>query len=416
MPTVRIEPYRRVLVLPGVRALLVLMFLARIPTTAAGFVLTLHIVLTLNRSYGAAGLVSAVATVGLAVGSPLLGRVVDVFGLRPMLVLTTAGETIFWVSAWALPYPVLLGVVLFGGALAIPAMQVGRQALAALVPVDLRRTAYSVDSILVEITYMAGPALGVLVATQLSTTTAMIGMGAAVTMAGMALYAVNPSTRADHEAIADGPSPQRTWLGPAMFRALISGVGALAVLMGTEVTVVAALRETGQIGWTGVVTIVICVASAFGGAIYGGLRRSVSPAALTMLMSLLVIPVGLFGGSQWWILAVVLIPTNLLCAPTLTSINDTISRIAPPSVRGEAIGWGASAFTVGAAIGAPLMGVVVDGAGPGWGFVAAGFGGILFAAMAGALNRMDRWYRRDPISPAPQPMDHAGIGSQADAR
>jgi len=406
--TVRIEPYRRVLALPGVRALLPVMFLARIPATATSMVLTLHVVLTLHHGYGAAGFVGAVATIGLALGSPLMGRLVDTLGLRPMLVITTIGEAAFWVSARTLPYPGLLATALFGGVLAMPAMSVGRQALAALVPLEQRRTAYSLDSISVEITYMAGPALAVLLATQVSTSAGMIALGGAVVLAGSTLYVVNPPMRAEHEAAELSP-PRRTWLGPAMFGTFVTGTGALVVLVGTEVTVVAALRGVGQVEWTGAVTIVICVASATGGIVYGGMRRSVTPAALAALMGLLLVPVGLAAAAPWWLLALILVPTNLLCAPTLTAINDTIARIAPAAARGEAIGWGASAFTLGAAAGGPLIGVVVDRAGAGWGFAAAGIGGVVLAAVASALSRAG-----SPASP-PGTVARVGADSEADA-
>ena len=66
-------------------------------STATGVTLTLHVVLDLDRGYGAAGLVGAAVTVGAAIGGPLLGRLVDRRGLRPVLVLTAIAEAIFWV-------------------------------------------------------------------------------------------------------------------------------------------------------------------------------------------------------------------------------------------------------------------------------------------------------------------------------
>ncbi|HEX5542802.1 MAG TPA: MFS transporter, partial [Micromonospora sp.] len=85
-PEVRIPmtlaPYRRVLALPGVRSLLLVAMLARIPVTAAGVTLTLYVVLNLGRGYFAAGLVAAAMTVGAALGAPLMGRMVDRRGLR----------------------------------------------------------------------------------------------------------------------------------------------------------------------------------------------------------------------------------------------------------------------------------------------------------------------------------------------
>ena len=119
--------YRRTLALPGVRTLLVLAFFARIPATAAGMVLTLHIAVTMDRGYGAAGIVGAVATIGIALGAPVLGRVVDRYGLRPMLVITTIGEATFWAFARFMPYPMLLVCGFLGGMLRA-ARHVHRQA------------------------------------------------------------------------------------------------------------------------------------------------------------------------------------------------------------------------------------------------------------------------------------------------
>jgi len=178
--------YQRVLRLPGVATLLVLMFAARIPVAATNMVLTLHVVLTLHRDYGAAGLVGAVGTIGIAIGAPLTGRLVDAFGLRKMVFVTTIGYGTYWLTAWLLPYPVLLVMSFVGGLLALPVMSVGRQALSALVPPEHRRTAFSLDSISLEMSFMVGPAVGVLIATKVSTTAAVISVGCLLVLAGIA--------------------------------------------------------------------------------------------------------------------------------------------------------------------------------------------------------------------------------------
>src|SRR5512139_367143 len=94
-----VEPYRRVLALPGVRSLMIVALIARIPIVASGITVTLHVVLDLHRGYAAAGLVGTAVTVGAAIGSPLLGRLVDRSGLRRMLTLTVAAEVLFWAVA-----------------------------------------------------------------------------------------------------------------------------------------------------------------------------------------------------------------------------------------------------------------------------------------------------------------------------
>src|ERR671914_267303 len=107
-PANGLAAYRAVLALPGVAALTAVSFLARLPASAAAITLTLHVVLTLDHGYAAAGLVGAAATVGMAIGAPLLGRLVDRRGLRTMLMLTLSAQAVFWGVAPLLSYPALL--------------------------------------------------------------------------------------------------------------------------------------------------------------------------------------------------------------------------------------------------------------------------------------------------------------------
>jgi MFS family permease len=398
--------YRRLLVLPGVRTLMVLIFFARIPMSAAGMILTLHVAVGLSRGYGAAGTVGGAVTIGIALGAPLMGRVVDRYGLRPMLVATTIGEAAFWLTARHMPYPVLLIVGFIGGVAVLPVMSIGRQAIAALVPPDLRRTAYSLDSVSIELSYMIGPAAAVFLATQFSTTTALTAMACGIAAVGLALFLVNPAVRGEQELADDDGErpPRRSWLTARMVGVLVVGAGAVFVLAGTEVTIVAQLREQGEIQWTGLVVVVWSAASAIGGAVYGALHRSASQVTLMALLGLLTIPIGLAGGGEWWLIALVLLPAAALCAPTVAATGEAVARLAPVAVRGEASGMQSSAFTLGAAIGAPVVGFVVDHSSPGWGFAAAGIGGVVVAGVAVLLERATRrptgWGWARPLPPA----------------
>jgi deoxyinosine 3'endonuclease (endonuclease V) len=100
--------YRAVLAVPGLPALSAVAFLARIPASAAAVTITLYVVLTLGHGYAAAGSVGAATTVGTALGPPLLGRVADAHGLRPVLVLALVSAAAFWSVAPVLGLPALL--------------------------------------------------------------------------------------------------------------------------------------------------------------------------------------------------------------------------------------------------------------------------------------------------------------------
>ncbi|SCL20629.1 Predicted arabinose efflux permease, MFS family [Micromonospora rhizosphaerae] len=397
---VNLKPYRQALALPGLRSLLLVSVLARIPLTATGVTLTFYVVLDLGRGYGAAGLVGAALTVGAALGSPLLGRLVDRRGLRPVLALTTVAEAIFWASAPALSYPVLLPAAFLAGLLALPVFSVVRQSVAALVPAERRRPAYALDSMSVELSFMVGPALAVALATAASPRTTLWAVGAGIVASGVLFWLLNPPTRsADEPAGPHRKVPRREWLTPRLLAVLAVSLAATLVLGGTDVAVVAVLRASGEVGWTGAVLAMWAVASLVGGFAYGAVSRSFSPLTLMAALSLCTIPVGL-GGAHWWLLCLTLVPAGALCAPTIAATSDAVSRLAPAGVRGEAMGLHGSAVTVGIALGAPLAGAVIDASLPLWGFAVTGAIGLLVALV---VLPVELRHRRETLPAAPEP-------------
>jgi MFS family permease len=375
-----LKPYRETLALPGMKSLLLVATLARTPITAGAVTLTLHVVGDLGHGYGAAGLVGATFTVGASLGAPVMGRFVDVRGLRPMLLLTTIAEVLFWTTAQAAPYWLLLLMAAFGGFLSLPAFSVARQSIAALTPEAQRLPAFALDSMTTEVSFMSGPALGVLVATTAGPRVGMLAIGAGLLLAGIGLYVLNPPIRSAHEesVLAGEPVPRRTWLTPRFVAVLAVTMAATVVLAGTDVSVVAVMRHTGQLSWTGVVLALWAVYSLLGGFAYGTVKRGLPPVMLLAPMAALTIPIGL-GAHHWWLLALLIIPAGALCAPTITASADAVSRLIPASARGEAMGLHNAALTVGVAVGAPLAGLVMDTWSPPWGFAAVGGLGVLVA-------------------------------------
>ncbi|ROP29904.1 MFS transporter [Couchioplanes caeruleus] len=377
-----LTPYRETLALRGIPSLLIVATLARIPITAGTVVLTLHVTQDLHLGYGAAGLVGAAFTIGGSLGAPVLGRITDRKGLRPVLVLTTAAEVTFWTAAQSLPYWALLVAALIGGFLTLPAFSVARQSIAALAPESHRLPAFALDSITTELSFMAGPALGVLISTTAGARVAMFTVGAGILASGIGLYLLNPPIRGEDEApISAGERvPRSAWLRPRLIAVLATSSAATLVLSGTDVAVVAVLQHSGEVEWTGAVLAMWAAYSLLGGFAYGTVKRGLSPLLLLAPMALLTIPVGL-GGSHWWLLGFLLLPAGALCAPTITATADAVSRLTPAAARGEAMGWHNSSLTVGVALGAPLAGMVMDATSPAWGFAAVGGVGLAVALL-----------------------------------
>jgi MFS family permease len=377
-----IAPYRQVLALPGMRLLTFIGMLAKIPATAAALTVTLHVVNTLGLQFTQAGLAGALAMTGAGIGAPIAGRLVDKFGLRPTLAVTTIAQGVYWSAAPHLPYVTLVIAAFFAGALNIPIFSVMRQFMAAMTPLEHRRTAFALDSMAVELSYMVGPALAVAAVTSIGSVYSMYAVGAGFVLAGVALMVMNPPVRSAAEEEAETVAvPRRQWLRPSLIALLAASAAATLVLTATELSVVATLRAADATVWTGLVIAVWCIYSLVGGFIYGALHRSLSPLALIGGLALLTVPLALVGG-PWWLLCFALIPCGALCAPSLAATVDTLSQWVPASARGEAVGLHGAALTCGIAIGAPFAGRVIDSFGPHWGFVAAGVGGLVVVALA----------------------------------
>jgi MFS family permease len=387
---VSLAPYGRLLRLPGVLPLVLVAFVARIPHAMTGVVLTLHVVGPLGLGYARAGVVAAAMTVGVAIGSPWRGRRVDRLGLRRALVPSVVVESAVWIIAPRLGYEALVVAAVVAGAFLVPVFSVVRQSLAVLVPAEQQRTAYALDSVGTELTFMLAPTVGVLIATQVSTTAALTVVGVSTVAAGVLLMWFNPPTRSPATGgpapVADAPRVRL--LTPGLLVVLAAASAAALILNGTDVGVVAALRGWGHDSAVGWMIALWCLGSVVGGLVYGGGRRELHPLVLVALLGVATLPAALAQTQTQ--LAVAVVVAGLPCAATLSAINASLVRQVPEHRRGEVMGWSGTANTVGAALGAPVIGAVIDGFGPWSGFAAAGGVGLVLAVLGLAVLALAR--------------------------
>ena len=386
-----VTTYRRVFGLPGLAALTGIGFVARLPVTAAGVVLTLHVVVGLHRGFAAAGAVGGAVTAGVAVGAPVLGRGIDAVGLRPVLAVCAVAQAAFWGVAPRLDVP-LLAVAAFGAGLLIPPVfAVVRQSLAAAVPAAEQRPAFAVDAMSVEIAYILGPALGTAAVLALPSAAAFWLVGGWFVAGSVVLGWLDPPLREElaETSGARHATPRRAWLlhGP-MLAALAATAAAVLMLSATELAVVAVLTARGQTGWWPLVNTFWGTASLLGGWVYGAAARPRSPAVLLGLLAVGSVPVAL--GGPWWAMALLLVPAGACCAPALAAAAEAVARLAPDAVRGLATGLHGSAITVGATIAYPLAGVLIDDAGPAAAIAAAAAVTAAVALIAGRAGRERR--------------------------
>jgi MFS family permease len=384
----QLSVYRPVLALPAARAALLLGFFIRVPLFAGGVILTLHVVTALHRSYGEAGLLTAAATVALALSSPWRGRMLDQRGLRRVVIPSLVVQAVCWSIAPWVDYWPLLALAALGGLFAVPTFSILRQVLVAAVPEDQRRTALSLDSIGTEFSFMAGPALGVWAATMWHTGWAIFVFEWLSVIAGIVLAVLNPALRAAAGSSGaleqpEGPARVRSWFSLQVLAVLGASAAATVVLAGTDVSIVATLRDMDaqqHIGW---VLALWGAGSIIGGVVYGAWHRSIEAFWLLAGLALVTAPVALAANLP--VAAVLILVSGLFCAPTITATVDTLTRLVPEASRGEAIGWHGSSMTAGMALGAPVAGFAIDSGGWRWGYVVVSVLGLAVAAVGGLV-------------------------------
>ena len=120
--------YGVVLRRPGMKSVLALGLLVRIPVFSANVLLTVHVVTTLGHSYAAAGLVAAAATIAIAISGPWRGRLLDRHGLRRVVLPSTVISAVCWSVAPFVGYVPLL-VLVVGLAVVVLSFAQGRDHL-----------------------------------------------------------------------------------------------------------------------------------------------------------------------------------------------------------------------------------------------------------------------------------------------
>lgn len=399
MSTVSLAPYRRALASRPLRTILVLGTLVRGPVFASGVLITVHVVTTLGHSYAAAGALAAAATIAIAVSGPWRGRLLDRLGLRRVVLPSLCVALVCWSIAPFVGYWPLLALAVVAGLFVIPTFSITRQAVIASVGEADRRTAISLDSAAVELSFMIAPALAVWAAAQWSTSWVLFATEMLGVLGGVLLWVVDPPLRGAGETrVGAARVPIRTWFRLPFLAVCLAALASTLVLSGSDIAIVAAMREFDAVAQIGVVLVFWGLGSLVGGLLYGAMARAVSAFWLLGGLAVATFPMALAGST--WGLAALGFVAGLLCAPTITATVDQASRIVPAAVRGEAMGWHGSFLTTGGALGAPVAGLAIDRGGPPAGFVTVAAAGLLMAVVGLASMRVRRAGReRRQLSP-----------------
>ncbi|MFF5551805.1 MFS transporter [Streptomyces olivaceoviridis] len=363
----------------------------RLPNATAAIALVLF-VRAEGGTYGLAGALAAVYGVANAVGQPVLGRLVDLYGQPrvqlPAAVLAALAMTLFAVSGTS-PLPLAYAAVAAAGLFA-PPLEGG---LRALWPSVLRReeqvhTAYAMDAIAQEVMYTVGPLLVTLSVALWDERAALLVLNLAGVL-GALVVVLSPPSRAWR------PAPREAhWLGALRSPGLLALLAAflfVGIALGS-ITVASVSYADGHggdavYGW---LMAGVGLGALAGGTVYGARAWAGAPErrlrVLVALLAVCYLPLMLVPGAVAMVLLSVV--AGVFLAPCIACAFILVDRHAPSGTVTEAFSWLVTTFTVGASAGTGLAGPVVQAGGTVWGFALPGAAGAVSLLVLLATGRV----------------------------
>jgi predicted MFS family arabinose efflux permease len=316
-----------------------------------------------TMSLGAAALLVAAYTAGVALGGPALARAADRWRQPPVLWLATITSTLGYALVIAVPS---VGVAVAAAALAglgAPPFEACLRVLwRDLLPAGAVPSAYTLDIAAQELIFVLGP-LATVAAVTLGGPAGGLVAAAAVQFAGTVWFATAPAVRAWR-----GERVRRHWSGAlrsGALRLILLAVVLVGAGVGSMVVAVTGYAEVGgstaSAGWL--------IAAQAGGALIGGLaytrvrvrlgRRRLPWIAAAMSASYLPLLLQPAPAAMLWLLVL----SGLGLPVLLTVAFLVVDEVAPTGTAAEAFAWVGTAFAVGSATGAAFTGLLIDTAG-----------------------------------------------------
>jgi len=394
-----LRPYADIFRIPGAWRFSAAGIIGRMPMSMFGLGTVLLISASTGK-YGVAGAVSASGSLAYAFSSPLIARLADSRGQRPVLLVLLA---VFAIASAALIAAVLLkaptwvffapGAIAGGSMPSLGAMVRVRWSVL-LAGTPRLHAAFSFESVADELCFVVGPAAVTLLATEVFPA-AGVGVSALLCLAGTLWFAAERSTEpvlargddppdppAHRRALRRPVPPRRGAAAPGLFVLVPLYLLLGAMFVSIDLSTVSFAQHFGHKPLAGLILGTYALGSATGGFWYGSRQwRSPVQNRFAVTLTLTVLGVATFWAQPNLIsLTACIYLCGLTIAPTLIAGFSLLEAQARPGRSTEALSWLSSGIGVGLAVGSSVVGFILDAHGPRAGYV--------FAAGCGAASAM----------------------------
>lgn len=330
--------------------------------------------------YTLAGALAAVYGLATAVGQPLLGRLVDLYGqprvMFPAALLSGLGMALFAAVGIDPVLAASLAVLIAG--VSTPPLEGGLRALwpGVLKGPERVHRAYALDAVAQEVMFAVGPLLLTLFVAYWNEAAGLLVINA-LGVLGAVSVVLSPPSRAWRSA------PRAAhWLGALRSAGLLALLGSfffVGVALGTiAVAAVSYADDHGEALISSYLLSALGFGALIGGVVYGARHWAGVPERrlvwLVLALAVGYMPLALVPG----VIAMTALAglSGVFLAPALACAFVVVDRHAPSGTVTEAFSWLVTTFGVGAAAGTAAVGPVIEWGGASAGFGVAGAGGV----------------------------------------
>ncbi|MVO87636.1 MFS transporter [Streptomyces sp. p1417] len=357
--------YREIFAAPGAKAFSSAGLLARLPLplTHMGILTMLS---ETTGEYALAGLVAGAFTFSMAFLGPQVSKAVDRRGQSRVLPLAT-GVSLLGLAALLIcattgaPDWTLFLCALVSGLMPSMSAMVRARWTEIYRGTPRLTTAYSMESVVDELTYVIGPALAVVLSTALFPQAAPLFAGLLL-LVGVALFVPQKRTEPPVKPRSDGAGgASAIRSAPVLLLALVLLCGGAVPGM-VDTMGLAFAAEQGDKSLAGLVFAVYAIGSGLAGLLFGARQPDVPLPRLLLAgvggTALTTLPFLFVDGVAGMVAAVFL--AGVFFAPTMVVIMGIVERVTPDYQLTEAMTWMIAGLQSGVAIGAAVSGVVYD--------------------------------------------------------